>query len=110
MSHWHEYNPWQDKVVYVPIEELAEALAGGQVRLPDGSIAENDKERLLEVWDQYSHLLDAYILPGQALGFSAGIRYGSHGPEYLSLYIRDQSAVRELFERYSAEPSAYAPN
>lgn len=31
MPHWHEHNPWADVVVYVPLEQLAEAVAGGVI-------------------------------------------------------------------------------
>ena len=29
--HWHEQNPWRDQIVYVPIERLAECVAGGMI-------------------------------------------------------------------------------
>lgn len=104
MSHWHDYNPWAERVVYVPIEELAEVLAGGQIQLVDGTVAENDKEQMLASWNRVGYSLDAYLLPNQAFGFSAGIRYGSHDNEYLSLYVRDQTLVWELYERHCADP------
>jgi len=106
MSHWDQYNPWREKVVYVPLEELADALAdGSSIELQDGSIVEYTAELMLEHWRQNSYELDAYILPGQALGYSVGVRYGSHGAEYLSLYVRDQSRIEELYRRYVEAPS-----
>lgn len=106
MAHWDNYNPWREKLVYVPLEELAEALAdGSSIRLPDGSVVEYTAELMLEHWQRNSYCLDAYILPGQALGFSVGVRYGSHGSEYLSLHARDQSRIKELYERYKDTPS-----
>lgn len=106
MSHWDQYNPWREKVVYVPLEELADALAdGSSIELQDGSIVEYTAELMLEHWRQNSYELDAYILPGQALGYSVGVRYGSHGAEYLSLYVRDQSRIEELYQRYVEAPS-----
>jgi hypothetical protein len=106
MAHWDQYNPWRDKIVYVPPEELAEALAdGSQVRLPDGSVVEYTAELMLEHWRQNSYEIDAYLLPGQPLGFSVGIRYGSHGSEYLSPYVRDQSKIEALHARYADVPS-----
>lgn len=106
MSHWDQYNPWREKIVYVPLEELADALAdGSSIELQDGSIVEYTAELMLEHWRRNSYELDAYILPGQALGYSVGVRYGSHGAEYLSLYVRDQSRIEELYQRYVEAPS-----
>jgi hypothetical protein len=106
MSQWDQYNPWREKIVYVPAEELAEALADGStIKLTDGSVVEYTPELMLEHWHQNSYNIDAYILPGQALGFSVGVRYGSHGAEYLSLYVRDQSKIEDLYARYVDVPS-----
>lgn len=106
MPHWDQYNPWRDKIVYVPLEELAEALAdGSQVRLADGNVVEYTPELMLEHWRQYGYELDAYLLPGQALGFSIGVRYGSHAPDYLSLHARDQSKIEDLYARHAQAPS-----
>jgi hypothetical protein len=106
MTYWDQYNPWRERAVYVPIEELAEALAdGSNVKLSDGTVAEYTAEFILEHCQQYSLNLDAYILPSDVLGYSVGVRYGSHGPEYLSLYARDKSKIEELYARYVDVPS-----
>ncbi|NTF17794.1 hypothetical protein G6L37_05225 [Agrobacterium rubi] len=116
MTHWDQYNPWRDRLVYVPIEELAEALAdGSSIRLQDGSVVEYTAELMLKHWRSNSYELDAYVLPDQALdayilpnqafGHSVGIRYGSHGHEYLSPLVRDQSRVDELYRRYVEAPA-----
>lgn len=106
MAYWDEYNPWREKIVYVPLEELAEALAdGSNIQLTDGSVVEYTPELMIEHWQQYSYNLDAYILPGQPLGFSMGVRYGSHGPEYLSLHVRDQGKIEALYAKYADVPS-----
>lgn len=107
MAHWDQYNPWRELIVYVPIEELAEALAdGSSIRLGDGSVVEYTPELMLRQWQQYSYNLDAYILPRQELGFSVGVRYGSHEGEYLSLHVRDQSKIEALYGLYAEVPAA----
>ena len=99
-AHWHESNPWKDKIVYVPIEELAEALAGGDIRLPDGSIVPYDADFLLDHWNGLGERLDAYILPGSPSGNSPGVRYGEDGPDYASPGARNREALQELLEKY----------
>lgn len=106
MSEWDTYNPWRERVVYVPLEELAEILADGRpARLSDGSTVELTAEVLLENWRQYGFELDGYLLPGQPLGFAAGVRFGSRGSDYLSLYVPDQSKAEDLHARYVQVPS-----
>lgn len=106
--HWHEYNPWADRVVYVPIEELAEAIAGGDVRLTDGTVVPLDADFLLEHWNGLGEYLDAYILPSRSERASVGVRYGAEGPEYDSPYNRNPERVAELLEKYRDQPH-YAP-
>lgn len=106
MSYWDQYNPWREKAVYVPLEELAEALAdGSSIRLGDGSVVEYTAALMLENWHRYSYELDGYILPGPTLEYSVGVRYGSHDNEYLSLHVRDQSRIDDLYQRYVETPS-----
>jgi hypothetical protein len=106
--HWHEYNPWADRVVYVPIEELADALAGGDIRNVDGDVVPMDAEYLLEHWNSLGDHLDAYILPNGQLGHSVGIRYGAEGREYGSSHNRNPDLVDELLEKYRDQPH-YTP-
>lgn len=100
-AHWHEYNPWKDRIVYVPIEELAEALAGGDIGLRDGSIVPLDAAFLLDHWNQHGELLDAYILPsGEPFRNSPGIRYGCDGPDYVSPGNTNREALQELLDKH----------
>lgn len=105
MANWDEFNPWSEKAVYVPLEELAEALAGGDVRMPDGTIVERTAGQLIGNWQQYSFELDAYILPGRGQDYAVGVRYGSHEDQYLSPRIPDMRRVVELHERYTEAPA-----
>lgn len=105
MANWDQYNPWREKLVYVPLEELAEALADdSNVQLPDGRVVKNTAERLLGNWQQYGYELDGYLLPNDVLGYSVGVRYGSHDNEYLSLYARDRSKIEALYLQYASAP------
>jgi hypothetical protein len=102
MAYWDQYNPWREKAVYVPLEELAEALADGStVRLVDGSVVDYTAELMLEHWHRNSFNLDGYILPNDVLGYSVGVRYGSHQDEYLSLHARDRSKIEALYLQYA---------
>lgn len=104
MQHWHDSNPWADAIVYVPIEELAAALAGGKVQIgKDGPIVDQTPERLLAQWRSYGDRLDAYILPCPDGRCSTGIRYGADGNEYLSPAAYDPSSVRELLGRHAPD-------
>lgn len=84
VPHWHEYNPWKDHIVYVPLEELAECHhALGRL------LASHGKEPIvytvrhtLEHWRQCGPKLDAYILTGKII--TGGVRYGRKGEQYLS--------------------------
>lgn len=102
MAKWHDYNPWKDSIVYVPVEELAEALADGrQISLQNGTTVEYTAEMMLEHWHEASYEIDAYILP-RAHGYSVGIRYGSHGDQYLSPHVPDNDRIHDLFLRHSS--------
>jgi hypothetical protein len=107
-AYWHDDNPWNERVVYVPLEELAEALAGGDIQLHDGSVVPLDAEFLIEHWNRLGDHLDAYILPGGPTGNSVGIRYGADGPDYDSSMNRNHERVQELLEKYR-DSNSYAP-
>jgi hypothetical protein len=84
--HWHDVNPWRDQIVYVPIERLAECVAGGTIfdsRI--GKAVPYDVAWLLAHWGQGGRdRLDAYILPQPDGRHSIGVRWGADGPEYYS--------------------------
>jgi hypothetical protein len=82
--HWHDQNPWADRLMYVPLEELAECFMGiGRlVRLNDNEVTMCDVAFVVQNWRQYGDKLDAYILTGPLT--TAGIRFGPEGPDYLS--------------------------
>ena len=100
--HWHEQNPWNDHIVYVPIEELADAayLLGQPVHTPDGRVIYT-KEILLKNWRQHGDKLDAYVLTGRV--FYGGIRFGPEPNQYLSpgFYL---DKLKELVSRYQPKP------
>ena len=99
MTHW--INPW-DNAIPVPVEELAEVLAGGTVFGSDNKPVPYDKEYLLNYWGSFGDKLDAYLLENTMSphGLSSGIRYGNRGDRYLSPYIRDIEKARILLEKY----------
>jgi hypothetical protein len=108
MTHWHDSNPWAETAVYVPAEELAAALAGGNVRLANGAVETLDAAFILDAWRNHGNY-DAYILPPTPSGHSVGIRYGARPDDYLSPHVRNQAAVAELFEAYSAPAAMSGP-
>lgn len=63
--HWHFENPWRDRAIYVPLDELMPAKA--------------DSYRTA-----YGEKLDAYILVQPTGSFQLGIRYGKGPDQYLS--------------------------
>jgi hypothetical protein len=75
--HWHEYNPWNDHIVYVPILDLAACALS--LENPYNSWTMIDQ---LAHWTQYGNKLDAYILNSVVL--MGGIRYGRAERDYLS--------------------------
>lgn len=81
---WHQQNPWKDRLIYVPIEELAQAchLVGRPVRNLDDVTTNWDVEDVLHNWQNYGDKLDAYILTGPLM--TGGVRFGPDGPDYLS--------------------------
>lgn len=98
--HWHERNPWADKVVYVPAEELAEAISGGTAELQDGTIIPLDKEFFLSRWRKHEKI-DCYILPHPNDKYhSVGVRYGPKGHQYYSPYGRNWDELDKLLIKY----------
>jgi hypothetical protein len=100
VTHWHPFNPWAEYAVYVPAEELAEAIAGGTVRIGlNGPTVDNDAAFILERWRRHP-AIDAYILPQPEGRHSVGVRYGREGSQYYSPHNQNPEKVEELLQRY----------
>jgi hypothetical protein len=99
MAHWHDFNPWASRLVYVPsLEELAECVIDGQANL--------------RRWKAIGPKLDAYILPQLDDHHSIGIRYGREGHEYLSPHNAHPTKTQALLDKYRSPtpPSASSPS
>ena len=92
MAHWHSYNPWAARLIYVPsLEELAECVIYS--RSPADTVRH---------WQEAGPKLDAYILPnGEGPLHCIGIRYGEAPGDYISPYAANQEKVTELIKKYS---------
>jgi len=88
MQHWHDFNPWAEKIIYVPLKELAEALS-----IP------RDVHGTLDIWHRYGYRLDGYILEAVNGNHSAGVRYGEEPDQYLLPYC-DPVKLQALIEKY----------
>lgn len=100
--YWHEYNPWKDEVVYVPIEELAECDYGLGKRYTDVDGISSfimTKKRLIQLWTQSGPNVDAYILPCASGWHCMGIRYGKEPSEYISA-LADKEKLQRLLDKY----------
>jgi hypothetical protein len=64
--HWHFDNPWRDKAIYVPVENVAPLSFRRYV-------------------DDFGPKLDAYILVQPDGRHEAGIRFGDKPDQYLSI-------------------------
>ncbi|MBT1509425.1 hypothetical protein KIP88_02825 [Bradyrhizobium sp. SRL28] len=99
--HWHEQNPWRDQITYVPIERLAECVAGGTISMgTHGPSVPYDVAFVLKHWANYGDKLDAYILPQPHGRHSIGIRYGAEGSEYLSPHNAHPQKTLALLAEY----------
>lgn len=79
--YWHNRNPWKDKLVYVTLDEINEII--------------NYEPN----WRQHDYRLDPYLLPSpDPEYFSAGVRFGPEGADYISLHI-DQMKTQALFAK-----------
>jgi hypothetical protein len=98
--HWHEQNPWRDQIVYVPIERLAECVAGGDI-FDHGVVKQYDVAWLLAHWRHGGRdRLDAYILPQPGGQHSLGVRWGGDGPEYYSPHNAHPEKTAALLAEY----------
>lgn len=106
-QHWHADNPWADKVVYVPLERLAAALAGGSIGIGlTGKSVPYDVAFILKHWGHYGDRLDAYILPQPGeVRHSVGVRYGAFSAEYLSPHNCNPEKVEALLREFSESGS-----
>jgi hypothetical protein len=89
MTHWHNFNPWADHIVYLPdLKELSACLDP------------YDPERQLNRWlRERGEKLDAYILPQPSGWHDCGVRYGEEGSEYYSPHI-DRYIADLLLNKY----------
>jgi len=99
--YWHDVNPWADSVVYVPIERLAECVAGGTISIySTGVVVPYDVAYVLQHFAQSGNRLDAYILPQPSGDHSLGVRYGAEGSEYFSPHNAHPEKTRALLEEF----------
>lgn len=104
MANWHDCNPWADRAVYVPLEELAEAVAGGTIMVESGRrVVDRNPQYLLRGWRAYGDRLDAYILPQPHGQHAAGIRFGPKDSDYLSLSPHSPARVADLLAEYEPQ-------
>ena len=61
--HWHFDNPWRDKAIYVPLQDM---------------VPINHQRYHAD----FGPNLDAYLLPQPDGSFEAGIRYGKEPHQY----------------------------
>ena len=99
--YWHDVNPWADSVVYVPIERLAECVAGGTIYdSPNDRVVPYDVAWVLKHFAQGGNRLDAYILPQPSGDHSLGVRYGAEGSEYFSPHNAHPARTQALLEEF----------
>ena len=98
-GYWHADNPWKDDVVYVPLPDLAQAIAGGVIQLRDGSIVPYDADFILDGWREHARA-DGYILQQPDGHHSVGVRYGPNPEDYHSPHNRNPELIQALLEMY----------
>lgn len=87
MAHWHDFNPWADRLIYLPdMQELSACV--------DPFKPEDFYSR---VFREHGYKVDAYILPKS---LEVGVRYGKEGSEYYSPYV-NQWIAKLLVSKYS---------
>ncbi len=93
MAHWHDFNPWSCKAIYLPdLEELVHCL------YPQGRHPVSPFD-ILAQWQSHKKL-DAYLLPQSEGQFLCGLRYGKEPHEYYSPLI-DRFIGQLLFDKYT---------
>lgn len=82
MAHWHDHNPWADRLVYLPdIDELSACLDP------------YNPTRHAKGWRKQHKKLDAYILRQPNGEHSCGVRFGKRGESYYSPHINPYIAA-----------------
>jgi hypothetical protein len=112
MAHFHDFNPWADRIVYVPnLEEFAACLdiiGKSCLRIYPGGREQRfimTVKREIANWRLASKhrgnrgKLDAYILPQPSGSHSVGIRYGKEPSEYYSPEP-NQAKIKKLLNKY----------
>ena len=98
MAHWHDFNPWADRLIYVP--DLDEFL--GCLQYPEAIEFYHEKCE-----KYFCGKVDAYILLQLSGLHEGGIRYGAKPEEYLSPYMNsttlEQLAYKYAPERFNAQ-------
>lgn len=105
--HWHEFNPWKDRLVYVPIEELAECVLpmGG----PDRILPMFETWSMIDAiahWTQYGLNLDGYIVTEGPI-LQAGIRFGAEPEHYLTPPFSLPKLHALLLKHWTRKPRAF---
>jgi len=91
MAHWHDHNPWADRLVYAPsLEAWLDCL---------------DKCYQRETYEQRARerLVDCYILPQPNGQHSMGMRHGPNGEDYYSPMC-DAAKAQELIDKFGGKP------
>lgn len=89
MAHWHDHNPWADRLIYLPdLEELSACLDSA------------NPTRHLDRWLNEHSKLDAYLIRNPNGFHSCGLRYGPEEDQYLSPQINEYLAEL-LMSKYS---------
>lgn len=119
-AQWDRFNPWRDRLVYVPIEILVHCCTGGSITSLTGFgtkiTVPNDANFILAQWHDYRFrygAIDGYILPQPDGNHSIGIRYGEEGSQYLSPYNANPELTEVLLAHYRALqslPTMETPN
>jgi hypothetical protein len=103
---WPQPEHWADRVVYVPLRELAlcsESL-GQLQRQSSGTTELVTVDTLMRQWCVPGREVDAYVLPQPDGTAVAGFRYGADGPDYTSVYC-NQARLQALLEKSTHELS-----
>jgi hypothetical protein len=103
--HWHAFNPWAERVVYVTLEELAAChrFIGCKVDV-FGYWRLLTVDLLLAVWDREGegNPLDAYLFLREPAGDGypvAGVRYGPGPCDYFTPCC-NREELKALLEKY----------
>ena len=97
--HWHEQNPWKDKLIYVPVPDLAACAL--RLEDPHNSWTMVD---MIAHWIQYGNKLDAYILNAGVV-LTGGVRHGPEPWQYLSPGFSLPKLIA-LRDRFTSSPSS----